>query len=184
MNKPNLKLKTQTTQTRLSNSKKTALTAVMAALIAVTTILAIPLPPPISSVNLAPAVIFVVSILFGARIGTVSTALGCGLGFLAATSMGTINPGAYFYPFLIGLIVARTPMALSAGLLRKKNEIAGMVIAVILETLIFFAIDIYLLGLAIATTVLATIVIDFVSVPIAIAVLVAARKMLNTKHLS
>jgi len=168
----------------ISSSKKAALTAVMAALIAVTTILAIPLPPPISSVNLAPVVIFVVSILLGARVGAAATALGCGIGFLAATSVGTINPGAYFYPFLAGLIVARTPMALSTGLLRKKNEAAGMALAVVLETLIFFAIDSYLFGLTIAITVLATLVIDFVSVPIAIAVLVAVRKMLNTKYLA
>jgi uncharacterized membrane protein len=73
-----------------SPSIKVALTGVMAALIAVTTIIAIPLPPPLSTVNLAPIVIFVVSILLGPIAGISATAIGCGIGYLAGTSLGTI----------------------------------------------------------------------------------------------
>jgi hypothetical protein len=36
----------------VSSSKKAALTAIMSALIAVTTLIAIPLPPPLSTINL------------------------------------------------------------------------------------------------------------------------------------
>ena len=50
---------------QLSQTKKVALTGVMAALIAVTTIIAIPLPPPLSTINLAPVIIFAVAILLG-----------------------------------------------------------------------------------------------------------------------
>ena len=184
MNTPNNTLLNSLNQTqKLSSSKKLAFTAIMSALIAVTTVIAIPLPPPIGSVNLAPVVIFVTAILLGATVGAVATFFGCAIGFVAGATLGTINAGPFFFIFLIGLIVARTPMALAAGLLRKKSEIGGMALGVVVETVIFFAIDIFLFGIAGAIFVLAT-VIDFIYIPIAIGVLLAARRVINAKYLS
>jgi uncharacterized membrane protein len=168
----------------ISQSKKLALTAVMSALIAVTTIIAIPLPPPLSTVNLAPVIIFAASILLGSKVGATVTAIGCAIGYLAGTSMGTILiPPGFLYIYLVGLVVARTPMALVVGALRKKSETAGMVLGVAVETFIFFAIDFFLFGIAVAIFDLG-VFIDIVSVPIAFAVLLAVRRMLNVKYLA
>jgi uncharacterized membrane protein len=156
----------------------------MSALIAVTTLIAIPLPPPLSTLNLAPVIIFVVSILLGAPVGAAATAIGCAIGYLAGTSLGTILiPPGFVYIYLVGLMVARTPMALTTGFLRKKSEIAGMTLGVIVETLIFFFIDFLLFGLAIAIFDFG-VLIDLVSVPITVAVLLAVRKILNIRYLA
>jgi uncharacterized membrane protein len=156
----------------------------MAALIAVTTIIAIPLPPPLSTINLAPIAIFVVAILLGPWYGAAATAIGCGIGYLTGTSMGTIMiPPGFIYIYLVGLIAARTPMALIAGGLRKKSEIAGMVLAVLVETLVFFAIDLALFGIGFAIFDLA-VLIDLIFVPITVGVLYGVRRMLSTKYLA
>ncbi len=169
---------------RLSQTKKVAVTAIMSSLIAVTTIIALPLPPPLSTINLAPIIIFTVSILFGPIIGGTSTAIGCAVGYLAGTSLGTILiPPGFLYIYLIGLIAARTPMAIVTGLFRKKSEILGMILGVITETLIFFAIDLVLFGIAIAIFDFGTL-IDLVYVPITFAILISLRKILGTKYLS
>lgn len=168
----------------ISQSKKVALTAVMSAMIAVTTVLAIPLPPPLSTINLAPVIIFATSILLGPSVGITSTAIGCGLGYLTGTSVGTISvPAGLLYIYWIGLIVARSPMALVVGLLRKKSQITGMVIGVVIETLIFFSIDLFVLGIAIAVFDFGTLV-DLVSVPVTLTVLVAVRRVFNIKYLA
>ena len=167
-----------------SQSKKVALTGVMAALIAVTTIIAIPLPPPLSTINLAPIIIFAVSILLGPTVGVTSTAIGCTIGYLAGTSVGTIIvPPGFVYIYLIGLVVARSPMALAAGALRKKSEISGMVLGVVIETLIFFAIDFALFGIGFAVFDFATLV-DLIFVPVTFAVLIAVRRFLDTKYIA
>jgi len=168
----------------LSSSKKAALTGIMSALIAVTTIIAIPLPPPLSTINLAPIIIFIISILLGPAIGGTSTAIGCSIGYIAGTSLGTIivPPGA-LYIYLFGLVAARTPMALVVGFLRKKSEPAGMVLGVVIETLVFFSIDFVLFGIAFALFDFGTFV-DLVFVPITFGVLVAVRRIMNAKYLS
>ena len=168
----------------ISQTKKVALTGVMAALIAVTTIIAIPLPPPLSTINLAPVIIFIVAILLGPVIGVTSTAIGCGIGYLAGTSLGTIIvPPGFLYIYLVGLVVARGPMALAAGALRKKSEVSGMVLGIVIETLIFFSIDFILFGIGFAVFDLGTFV-DLVFVPVTIVVLIAVRRILGTKYLS
>lgn len=167
----------------LSKSKKTALTAVMAALIAVTTMIAIPLPPPLSTINLAPIAIFAVSILLGLKVGVVSTAIGCAIGYLVGTSMGMIViPPGFLYIYLVGLIAARTPMAFITGVLRKKNEIAGMALGVTTETLIFFVIDFALFGLAFAIFDFAVFA-DLVFIPVTFVVLLGVRKVFGANYL-
>jgi hypothetical protein len=103
---------------------------------------------------------------------------------LAGTSLGTIVvPPGFLYIYLVGLVAARGPMALAVGVLRKKSEIAGMVLGVVLETLIFFSIDFVLFGLGFAVFDLGTFV-DLVFIPVTIAVLIAVRRILNAKYLS
>ena len=85
--------------------------------------------------------------------------------------------------YLVGLVVARTPMALVVSFLRKKSEIAGMVLGVTIETLVFFSIDFVLFGIAIAVFDFGTL-IDLVCVPVTFAVLIAVRRFLGTKYLS
>ncbi len=179
----NLNLNNHKTDT-YSPSKKAALTGVMAALVAVTTIIAIPLPPPLSTINLAPIIIFAVSILLGPKVGVTSTAIGCAIGYLAGTSTGTILiPPGFLYIYLFGLVIARSPMAIVVGVLRKKSEIAGMIMGVFVETMIFFAIDFALFGIGFAVFDFGTF-IDLIFVPITFAVLLAVRRFLDTKYLT
>src|SRR5271157_3336026 len=163
-----------------SQTRIVALTSVLSGLVAVMTMTAIPLPPPLSTFTLAPVIIFVTSILLGPKAGFVAAAIG----YVAGTTIGTIYifPG-YFYVYLIGLVVARAPMGFAVGLLRKENEFLAMIIGVVVETLIFFTIDFYLFGFAIAVIDFGTL-IDLASVPIAYAVLVALRRTLNTRYLA
>lgn len=180
MNKTNTTLDIK--QTRLSNSKKTAIMAVMSALIAVTTMIAIPLPPPLSTINLAPIIIFTTCILFGPIIGVSSTLIGCLIGYLAGTSTGTIMiPPGFLYIYLFGLLAARAPMALAASALQKKSEIAGMTLGVIIETAVFFTIDFALFGIGFAVFDLA-VLIDAAFIPVTIAVLLGVRKVFGVKY--
>lgn len=167
-----------------SRSKIVALTSIMAALIAVTTMIAIPLPPPLSTLTLAPIAIFITSILLGPSAGLISAAIGSAIGFLAGASIGTIAvPPAYLYVFLFGIVIARAPMGLFVGLLRKKNEIAAMVVGVLTETIIFFVADSLLFGIAFAMITLGTLA-DLIFVPIGYGILKAVRKILKITYLA
>jgi len=164
------------------STAKLALMAVMSALIAVTTTLAIPVPPPLSTITLAPIVIFVTGILMGQWLGLMSAAIGSGIGFIAGSSIGTILvPPGYLYVFLLGIIIARGPMGLTVGFLRKVNEVGAMISGVLVETVIFFVADWYLFGFSISIITLGTLV-DLVYVPVTYGVLKALRKALNTTY--
>ena len=167
-----------------SRSKVIALTSIMASLIAVTTMIAIPMPPPLSTITLAPIAIFITSILLGPSVGLISAAIGSAIGFLAGASMGTIMaPPAYLYLFLFGIVIARAPMGLLVGLLRKKNEIAAMVVGVLTETIIFFVVDAFVFGVAFALITLGTLA-DLIFVPVGYGILKAVRKILKITYLA
>ena len=167
-----------------SRSKIVALTSIMAALIAVTTMIAIPMPPPLSTITLAPIAIFITSILLGPSVGLISSAIGSAIGFIAGANIGTIMvPPAYLYVFLFGIVIARAPMGLIVGLLRKKNETAAMVIGVLTEAIIFFVADIFLFGIAIALTTLGTLA-DLIFAPISYGILKAVRNILKITYLA
>jgi uncharacterized membrane protein len=179
MNKTNLQAGIASTATF-----KLAITSVMTALIAVTTMLAIPMPPPLSTLTLAPIAIFVAGILLGPIPALISSAIGSGLGFLGGATVGTINvfPG-YLEIFLVGIVVARGPMGFSVGFLRKKDEIVAMVVGVLVETVIFFLADWYLFGFEVALVTLGTL-IDLVYVSISYSVLKGIRRILNITYLA
>jgi uncharacterized membrane protein len=152
--------------TQSNATLKLAMTAVMSALIAVTTMTAIPMPPPLSTLTFAPIIIFVVGILMGSA-----------LGFLAGASIGSIMvPPGFMGVFLLGIVVSRGPMGATVGLLRKINEVAAMVIAVLVETAIFFFLDWGLFGFGVALITLGTL-IDLVFVPIGYIVLRVIKRM-------
>jgi len=159
------------------------MTAVMSALIAVTTIVAVPMPPPLSTITLAPVAIFVVGILMGPIPALVSSAVGSGLGFVGGASMGTINvPPGFFSIFLIGIIVARGPMGFMVGLLRKVDIILAMSIGVLAETLIFFVMDWYLFGFSVALITLGTL-LDLIFVPVGYLVIKGIKSMWDVNKL-
>jgi uncharacterized membrane protein len=167
-----------------SQSRILAMTSIMAALVAVATMIAIPMPPPLSTITFAPIIIFIASILLGPSAGLMCGAIGSGIGFMGGSSIGTIMvPSGYLYVFLLGIVIARGPMGFSVGLMRKKNEIVAMIVGVIAETLIFFTIDTYLFGVAIAVLDFGTLV-DLVFVPATYAVLLAVRRILNITYLA
>jgi len=156
----------------------------MAALIAVTTITAIPMPPPLSTLTLAPIVIFVTGILLGPAPALVASAVGSGIGFLGGASVGTIMvPPGYLYIFLFGIVISRGPMGLVVGLLRKVDEVEAMFVGVLVETVIFFVADWFLFGLSVALITLGTL-IDLVHVPIGYGVLKRIRKILKITYLA
>lgn len=171
-----------TKRKQISQTQKAALTGVMGALIALTTVTSLQLPAPLASINFAPVVIFVVCIIFGPIVGSTSTAIGCAIGYVAGASLGTIG-GGFQYIFLIGLVVARTPMALVVGVLRKKSQIGGMILGVTIETFIFFAIDFTISGIGYAIFDLGTFV-DLAFIPVAFVIIVAVQRFLGTKYYS
>jgi uncharacterized membrane protein len=167
----------QPTTTQSNATVKLAMTAVMSALIAVTTMTAIPMPPPLSTLNFAPIIIFVVGILMGPVPALVSSSIGSALGFLAGASIGSIIvPPGFMGIFLLGIVVSRGPMGATVGLLRKVNEAAAMVIAVLVETAIFFFLDWSLFGFEVALITLGTLV-DLVFVPIGYGVVKVVKRM-------
>jgi len=134
----------------VSPSRRTATvaqSAVMSALVAVLTVTAFPMPPPLSTLTLAPVAIFVGSIFLGPRVGLVSGVLGSAIGFTIASTVGIIAgaaPGSALFPiFLVGLVAARGPEGWIIGVLRRKNEILGMAVGTVYETLAFFLIDFF-----------------------------------------
>ena len=172
----------QKTRVPISRTRVVALTSVLAALIAVGTVIAIPMPFPLAAITLAPVIIFVTSILLGPAAGLISTAIGSAIGYSFGSTFGTIA-GGFSYWFLFGIVVARGPMGLSVGLLRKKNEIIAMILGVAVETLLFFGLDFYALGLGTAILDFGTLV-DLVFVPVTYGILVAVRRNLNITYLA
>ncbi len=132
----------------VTKGQKVARAGTMAGLIAVLTVTALPLPPPLSTITLAPVAIFVSAIFLGPWVGFVASVVGSGVGFVVATQLGTISiavfgpvASAVFPIFLIGIIVARGPEGALIGWLRKWSEIGSMIVGTIFETLVFFVID-------------------------------------------
>jgi uncharacterized membrane protein len=115
--------------------------AVMSAVIAVLTLIAFPLPPPLTPVTLAPVAIFVTSTFLGPRVGFVSSLVGSEVGFTVAAASGIMIGTPLLPVFLLAIMLARGPEGYIIGILRKTNEILAMVAGTIFESLVFFATD-------------------------------------------
>ncbi len=116
-----------------------AVTAVFGALIAVGTMIIIPLPKPLAELTLAPAIYLALAVLSDRWTAFNATAIGS---FIGETLNGTL----YGYPLIysFGIVWARAPEVIIVGWARNKGVktlVAAMVGATIFETLAFFLSD-------------------------------------------
>ena len=123
----------------ITGSRLLASIAVMSALIAVLTALSIRIPP-LTVFNAGLLGVYIVSILFGPKVGMLSAGLGSGIAELYLMGARGDPP-----IFLFGLLAARIPAAGLIGILRKRFPAPGMVAGACLQTAIFLAIDIPIL---------------------------------------
>jgi len=174
--------------TTAGRSTKLSVLAAFSALIALGTILSIPMPPPLYEITWSPAIYLALAILVDRKTSFSATAMG---GFLGEAYNVTFKAGGSpIYPF--GMIWARAPEVLIVAWASKKGNKAialSMVAATAFETLAFFFPDwlFYVYGLfgygspsSIATGFVYAssdflTVIDVVYIPVAFALVRAAR---------
>jgi len=116
-----------------------AVTAVFSALIAVGTMIIIPLPKPLAEITLAPAIYLALAVLSDRWTAFNATAIGSFIG-------ETLNGVLYGYPLIysFGIVWARAPEVLIVAWARRRGTkalVAAMVGATIFETLAFFLSD-------------------------------------------
>lgn len=162
-----------------------ARTSVFAALVALGTAISIPMPPPLTTINLGPLLIFLTAILLGPIPGLLAGAIGSGVGLWAASTLNlALIPPGFFGIFIIGIVSVRGTEGLIVGALRKLNEPLAMIIGGIWEIVVFFLLDWILFGFLIAIAVTATgTAVDLIYVPIGIVVIRLVRSRLRTKYL-
>jgi hypothetical protein len=118
-------------------SLKLALASIFAAIIALGTILSIPLPAPLYEITWSPAIFLALAVLADNWTAVTATAVGSFIGELYNISFK--GGGSPIYPF--GMIWARAPEILIVAWGAKKGGrwlVASMVIATVYETLAFF----------------------------------------------
>jgi len=180
------------------------------ALIAVGTILSnvlfgFPLPPPLSEITAAPVFYLAIAALFSRRIGFWSTLLGSAVGETLNIFLFGEAPGAFALTYVPGIILARAPEALIVYRFRNRSVrflALGMALATVFETVVFFVIDwvVYsftafycpqspcgssgiLNGFVLASFDFGTL-IDLAWVPVALILVIAARRAFNTQFFS
>jgi uncharacterized membrane protein len=172
-----------------TSSGKLALFAVMTAVTVVANLIMVPMPQPLAQYDASPVLIYVLGVLLDPLMAgvTVAAAMGIGVGY----KMVTLG----FPPvFVVGAMLVRGIEAILISALvrwRKepatktvtKWEIAAMCIGCVWETVGFLSLDWFLFGPGMAMIDLATIV-DLVFVPVAIAVVAAARSRLGINRLT
>lgn len=170
-----------------SKSVLLATVVVFAALIAVGTILSIPLPPPLYEITWAPAIYMALSAMVDPATSASATGIGSFIG--EAFNVAYKGGGSPIYPF--GMLWARVPEAFMIGWARTRGRrtlVLAMVGATLYETLAFFFSDwlFYAYGLfqysvPTGTTPLALAAYDFgtladlVYIPVALLLIKAAQ---------
>ena len=122
---------------KVSKNLRLALVAIFAALIAVGTMISIPLPPPLFEITLAPAIYLAYAALGDKWDAFTATAVGGFVGELY--NISTKAGGSPIYPF--GMIWARAPEVFFVAWARNKGEKTlawAMAAATVFETLAFF----------------------------------------------
>lgn len=169
-----------------SRSKRLALVAVFSAVVAVCTIIAVPLPKPVFEITLAPAIYFALAVLVDRWDAFWATAIG---GFVGEFFNVATRGGLPIYPF--GMVWARAPEVLIIAWAAKRGNRAlalGMAVATVYETVAFLVPDwlFYtygLFGYGSPTTVYAGLVYaladlatlaDMAFIPVAFAIIAAA----------
>jgi hypothetical protein len=180
------------------------------ALIAVGTILSnvlfgFPLPPPLSEITAAPVFYLAIAALFSRRIGFWSTLLGSAVGETLNIFLFGEAPGAFALTYVPGIILARAPEALIVYRFRNRSMrflALGMALATVFETVVFFVIDwvVYSFtafycpqspcgssgifnGFVLASFDFGTL-IDLAWIPVALILIIAARRAFNTQFFS
>ncbi len=180
------------------------------ALIAVGTILSnvlfgFPLPPPLSEITAAPVFYLAIAALFSRRVGFWATLVGSAVGETMNIFLFGEAPGALALTYVPGIILARAPEVLIVYRFRNRSLrflAIGMALATVFETLVFFIIDwaVYSFtafycpqspcgssgivnGFVLASFDFGTL-IDLVWIPLALALVVAARRSFNTQFFS
>ncbi len=165
-----------------------------------TSFLAIPLPAPFYELTAAPAFYFALSVLYPRKISFWSTAIGSAVG--EAINVFVTNPSAGSPIYVPGIIWARAPEALIIFYFRNRSFrwlSFSMALATVYETVAFYIPDAlfyaYALfsyssspqglttGFVTAASDIGTL-IDLVWIPVALALIVAARRAFNTKFFS
>lgn len=116
-----------------------AVTAVFSALVAIGTMVIIPLPKPLAEITIAPAIFLALAVLSDKWTAFNATAIGSFIG-------ETLNGALYGYPLIysFGIVWARAPEVLIVAWARRRGTkalVAAMVGATIFETLAFFLSD-------------------------------------------
>ena len=116
-----------------------AVTAVFAALIALGTLIIVPLPKPLAELTLAPAIYLALAVLSDRWTAFGATAIGSFIG-------ETINGTLYGYPLIysFGIVWARAPEVIIVGWARRRGTkalVIAMVGATVFETMAFFLSD-------------------------------------------
>jgi hypothetical protein len=173
-------------KTTPTSSRRLASVAVFSALVAVCTIISIPLPRPVFEITLAPAVYFALAVMAYKWDAFAATAIG---GFVGELFNVTTRGGLPIYPF--GMIWARAPEVLIIAWAAKKGRRTlafAMAAATVYETFAFLVpdwlfytfglfgygspTDLYS-GLVLALSDLATLA-DLAFIPVAFAIIAAA----------
>jgi hypothetical protein len=126
-------------KTTPGKSTRLALVAVFSSVIAVCTIIAVPLPPPLYEITLAPAVYLALAALVDKWDAFSATAIG---GFVGELFNITTRGGSPIYPF--GMVWARAPEVLIIAWAAKKGRRTlafAMVVATVYETFAFLIPD-------------------------------------------
>jgi hypothetical protein len=121
-------------------SRTLAIVAVFSALIALGTILSIPLPPPLYEITWAPPIYLALAVLVDSATAFDATAMG---GFIGeAFNVAFRGGGSPIYPF--GMVWARGPEVFIVAWAKRrgtKTLVIAMVAATVFETLAFFFSD-------------------------------------------
>lgn len=127
------------THTGLSAAKKLAVVAIFSALIAIGTIISIPLPQPLYELTWSPAIILALAVLVDSATAFDATAIGSFVG--EAVNIG-FRGGSPIYPF--GIVWARAPEVFIVAWAKGKGArtlVLAMAAATIFETMAFFLSD-------------------------------------------
>lgn len=161
------------------------------------------LPQPLGEITAAPAFYMAIAVLFSRKVSFWSTAIGSAVGETINIFIFGEAPAAFALTYIPGLVLARAPEALIIFRFRQRSVkflalIMGL--ATVFESLILFLIDwpVYSYtafyssqapcancglvgGFGLAALDFGT-MIDLVWIPVALALVVAARKAYNIQH--
>jgi len=168
------------------SAKTVAYTAVMTALVYVTTSISLKMPPPLGAWHLGDVGSFVSGILFGPVVGAFS----CGVG---AMFFDVWNPfwGSAFISWAPATLVIRGLMGYGLGRYRRifgentlYSDLAIMALSQVWKNLAYFAYDYSLRGAAAWLDIVTFFPLSAVSILVAIPILKALRNAFNTVYIA